>query len=162
MACVESSENFYISRCFGCLMVYTLGYFIRWQRIARFAILVPITACIVAIFTASESPVYLVSQNKVVFEIIIRLKQSYYLLNTYIFSESEIFCMFCILQIEQARTVLTRLYGPKYKVPEEVEIIRLNLQRRAEVSGIIYFDDILDTELQEHSCICYRFQYLLF
>ena len=55
-------------------MVYTLGYFIRWQRIARFAILVPITACIVAIFTASESPVYLVSQNKVLFEIIIRFE----------------------------------------------------------------------------------------
>ena len=42
--------------------------------------------------------------------------------------------------------MLTRLYGPKYKVPEEVEIIRLNLQRRAEVSGIIYFDDIVNTE----------------
>ena len=76
LAChVLSHQNTsYISRCFGCLMVYTLGYFIRWQRIARFAILVPITACIVAIFTASESPVYLVSQNKVAFEIIIRLK----------------------------------------------------------------------------------------
>ena len=55
-----------ISRCFGCLMVYTLGYFIRWQQIARYAILVPIAACIVALFTASESPVYLVSQNKVI------------------------------------------------------------------------------------------------
>ena len=62
--------------------------------------------------------------------------------------------------------MLTRLYGPKYKVPEEVEIIRLNLQRRAEVSGIIYFDDIVNTEtkynLQDHSCICYECQYLLF
>ena len=42
--------------------------------------------------------------------------------------------------------MLTRLYGPKYKVPEEVEIIRLNLQRRAEVSGIIYSEDIVNTE----------------
>ena len=40
---------------------------------------------------------------------------------------------------------MTRLYGPKYKVPEEVEIIRLNLQRRAEVSGIIYFENMLNT-----------------
>ena len=58
-------------------MVYTLGYFIRWQRIARFAILVPITACIVAIFTASESPVYLISQNKVIFGIISPFKLLY-------------------------------------------------------------------------------------
>ena len=70
-------------------------------------------------------------------------RKELYVLNTYIFSEIKIFC---ILQIEQARTVLTRLYGPKYKVPEEVEIIRLNLQRRAEVSGIIYFEDIVNTE----------------
>ena len=77
MACAESSENFYISRCFGCLMVYTLGYFIRWQRIARFAILVPIAAGIVAIFTASESPVYLVSQNKVIFAHNISFKPLY-------------------------------------------------------------------------------------
>ena len=68
-------KNSNISRCFGCLMVYTLGYFIRWQRIARFAILVPIAACIVAIFTASESPVYLVSQNKVTFANNISFKQ---------------------------------------------------------------------------------------
>ena len=58
-------------------MVYTLGYFIRWQRIARFAILVPIAACIVAIFTASESPVYLVSQNKVTFANNISFKPLY-------------------------------------------------------------------------------------
>ena len=42
--------------------------------------------------------------------------------------------------------MLTRLYGPKYKVPEEVEIIRLNLQRRAEVSGIIYFEHLVNIE----------------
>ena len=65
-----------------------------------------------------------------------------------IFINVSLIKIFCILQIEQARAVLTRLYGPKYKVPEEVEIIRLNLQRRAEVSGIIYFEDIVNTEMK--------------
>ena len=72
--------------------------------------------------------------------------------------------MFDFTEIDEAKLALTRLYGPGYKVPEEVEIIRLNLQRRAEVSGIIYFDDIVNTETKykDHSCICYECQYLLF
>ena len=48
-------------------MVYTLGYFMRWNRIAIFALGVPVIACLVALATASESPVYLVAQNKVCF-----------------------------------------------------------------------------------------------
>ena len=56
-------------RCFGCLMVYTLGYFMRWNRIAIFALGVPVIACLVALATASESPVYLVAQNKVFFDV---------------------------------------------------------------------------------------------
>ena len=39
------------------------------------------------------------------------------------------------MQIEEAKVALTRLYGPCYKVPEEVEIIRQNLKRRIEASG---------------------------
>ena len=40
-----------------------------------------------------------------------------------------------MFQIDEAKKALYRLYGPKYKVPEEVEIITSNLKRRSEASG---------------------------
>ena len=43
--------------------------------------------------------------------------------------------LFAFTQIDEAKLALTRLYGPGYKVPEEVEIIRQNLKRRIEASG---------------------------
>ena len=51
-------------------MAYTLGYFMRWNRIALFALGVPVIAFFVALSTALESPVFLVAQNKVCFTII--------------------------------------------------------------------------------------------
>ena len=56
-------------------MVYTLGYFMRWNRIALFALGVPVIAFFVALSTALESPVFLVAQNKVCFSIIYQVER---------------------------------------------------------------------------------------
>ena len=53
-----------VLRCFGCLLVYALGFALRWRKIAMFAPLVPICAFICAIFLAPESPVYLLAKRR--------------------------------------------------------------------------------------------------
>ena len=52
-------------RCIGCLIVYSLGYFFRWDDIAFFAVGVPVIALLIALVLSTESPVFLVAQNKV-------------------------------------------------------------------------------------------------
>ena len=46
-------------------MVYSLGYFLRWDEIAFIGLGVPVIALVVALMSATESPVFLVAQNKV-------------------------------------------------------------------------------------------------
>ena len=53
-----------VLRCFGCLLIYALGFTLRWKQIAIFAPLVPICAFICAIFLAPESPVYLLRKQR--------------------------------------------------------------------------------------------------
>ena len=53
-----------VLRCFGCLLIYALGFALRWKQIAIFAPLVPICAFICAIFLAPESPVYLLRKQR--------------------------------------------------------------------------------------------------
>ena len=50
-------------------MVYSLGYFLRWDKIALFGLGVPVIALVVALLSATESPVFLVAQNKVIIAI---------------------------------------------------------------------------------------------
>jgi len=85
-----------VLRCFGCLLIYCLGYVMRWQTVATFGWVVPVAACVTCLTCASESPVFLIASDK----------------------------------LDKARKTLYRLYGPHYKVDEEVEIIRANLKER--------------------------------
>eukprot|EP00095_Tigriopus_kingsejongensis_P009111 maker-scaffold150_size309978-snap-gene-2.13 protein:Tk09111 transcript:maker-scaffold150_size309978-snap-gene-2.13-mRNA-1 annotation:"sugar transporter 12" len=52
-----------VIRCAGCLLVYCLGFFMRWNKIAMLAPLVPILA-LVTCWCIPESPVYLVQQRR--------------------------------------------------------------------------------------------------
>merc|ERR1712218_717067 len=54
-----------VLRCIGCLIVYSLGCLFRWNDIAFFALGVPIIAFVIAFVFSNESPVFLVSQNRV-------------------------------------------------------------------------------------------------
>ena len=47
------------------MIVYSLGYFFRWDDIAFFAVGVPVIALLIALVLSTESPVFLVAQNKV-------------------------------------------------------------------------------------------------
>ena len=53
-----------VLRCFGCLVIYALGFALRWRQIALFAPIVPITAFCTAVFLAPESPVFLLSKKR--------------------------------------------------------------------------------------------------
>ena len=53
-----------VLRCFGCLLIYTLGFAFRWRQIAMFAPLVPLLAFISAVFLAPESPVFLLAKKR--------------------------------------------------------------------------------------------------
>ena len=53
-----------VLRCLGCLLIYALGFALRWRQIALFAPMVPILAFISAVFVAPESPVYLLSKKR--------------------------------------------------------------------------------------------------
>ncbi len=55
---VTSIQNIYFDRCAGCLAIYALGFVLRWNTIAIFAPIVPISAFIVTFFIP-ESPVFL-------------------------------------------------------------------------------------------------------
>ena len=55
-------------------MVYSLGYFLRWDEIALIGLGVPVIALVVALMSATESPVFLVAQNKV------KVQRSYFIL----------------------------------------------------------------------------------
>ena len=55
-----------VLRCFGCLLIYALGFGLRWHQIAIFAPIVPILAFISAITLAPESPVYLLAKRRLV------------------------------------------------------------------------------------------------
>jgi len=52
-----------VLRCFGCVLVYILGLFHRWKRIANFAIVIPVLA-LISCFFSPESPFYLVSKHR--------------------------------------------------------------------------------------------------
>ena len=109
----------------------------RWNRIAIIALGIPVLACLVALASSTESPVYLVAQNKVLcYKQIVKLGLCV-AISRFILKEKKLNLTqeFYYLQIEEAKRSLTRLYGPNYKVPEEVEIIRLNLQRRSEAAS---------------------------
>jgi len=85
-----------VLRCFGCLLIYCLGYVMRWKTIAMFGPVIPVSAFVACLTVAHESPVFLIGREK----------------------------------IEKAKKTLRKLYGPEYRVDEEVEIIRLNLKER--------------------------------
>ena len=53
-----------VLRCLGCLLIYALGFGLRWHTIAVFAPIIPILAFISAVFLAPESPVYLLSKRR--------------------------------------------------------------------------------------------------
>ena len=117
-------------------MVYSLGYFLRWDKIALFGLGVPIIALVVALVSATESPVFLVAQNKVNTIFFRHWTLLFYYTKIYILYDNiDTRYISFVVQIEEAKTALTRLYGPGYKVPEEVEIIRQNLKRRIEALG---------------------------
>ena len=104
-------------RCFGCLLIYCLGYVMRWQTVATFGWVVPVAACVTCLTCASESPGWLgFYQN--------RQRQTS--------DECLVISVFLIAsdKLDKARKTLYRLYGPHYKVDEEVEIIRANLKER--------------------------------
>jgi hypothetical protein len=48
----------------GCLLVYCLGLFWRWHRIALLAPILPVAAFTAAVFYAQESPVFLIKSGK--------------------------------------------------------------------------------------------------
>ena len=50
-------------RCLGCLVTYTLGFFLRWQQIAYVAPVVPLLAFLTGLFIP-ESPVFLVRKKR--------------------------------------------------------------------------------------------------
>lgn len=52
-----------VIRCAGCLLIYCMGFFLRWNRIALLAPLIPILALISCCYIP-ESPVYLVRQRR--------------------------------------------------------------------------------------------------
>lgn len=52
-----------VLRCFGCVTVYILGLFYRWQDISILALAIPVLG-LAASFFSPESPVYLVSREK--------------------------------------------------------------------------------------------------
>ena len=58
------SKIFFWLRCFGCLLIYTLGFAFRWRQIAMFAPIVPIIGFICALFLAPESPVFLLTKKR--------------------------------------------------------------------------------------------------
>ena len=53
-----------VLRCFGCLLIYALGFALRWRQIALFAPLVPLSGFICAVFLAPESPVFLLAKKR--------------------------------------------------------------------------------------------------
>jgi len=55
-----------VLRCFGCLLIYTLGFAFRWRQIAMFAPIVPLSAFICALWMAPESPVFLLAKKRTV------------------------------------------------------------------------------------------------
>jgi MFS family permease len=61
-----------VLRCFGCLLIYCLGFVLRWHVIAIFAPVIPIAAFASAVFLAPESPVYLLAKHRLV-QIIIKV-----------------------------------------------------------------------------------------
>lgn len=48
-------------RCAGCLVVYALGFVLRWDTIAIYAPLIPLAALVIGIYVP-ESPIYLMTK----------------------------------------------------------------------------------------------------
>ena len=51
-----------VLRCSGCLLVYALGFVLRWHQVALYAPIVPILALLVGL-CVPESPVYLMKRE---------------------------------------------------------------------------------------------------
>ncbi|TRY81048.1 hypothetical protein TCAL_10367 [Tigriopus californicus] len=85
-----------VVRCAGCLLIYCMGFFLRWNRIALIAPVIPLMA-LISCFYIPESPVYLVRQRR----------------------------------FSRASQSLKQLFGSKYNVTEEIELINSNLDHES-------------------------------
>ena len=54
-----------VTRSLGMIVIYTMGAFISWNKIAYVGIIFPIIALIILILYSQESPVYLVSKGEI-------------------------------------------------------------------------------------------------